>query len=117
MAIEYTRWPIKYTNIYHSKALQNLSKFEFWFENIPSGTPAAVGDKRQLCAKVTRWVRVKFAQNVAQPIFSVNAKLLTWKNVSQMFWLFLRFQKTAQSQHAPNRRNTAQSGHPALRSL
>jgi hypothetical protein len=31
---------LKYTNIYHSKALQNLPKFGiFWFENKPSGNP------------------------------------------------------------------------------
>jgi hypothetical protein len=32
---------IKYTNIYHSKAIQNLPKFgNFWFENKPSGNLA-----------------------------------------------------------------------------
>jgi hypothetical protein len=31
---------IKYTIIFHSKALQNLSKLYFWFENKPSGNPA-----------------------------------------------------------------------------
>jgi hypothetical protein len=32
---------IKYINIFHSKALQNLPKLGFWFENKPSGNPAA----------------------------------------------------------------------------
>jgi hypothetical protein len=31
---------IKYTKIFHSKTLQNLPKFGFWFENKPSGNPA-----------------------------------------------------------------------------
>jgi hypothetical protein len=32
---------IKYNNIYHSKALQNLPEiWDFWFENKPSGNPA-----------------------------------------------------------------------------
>jgi hypothetical protein len=31
---------IKYTNIFHSKALRNLPKFGLWFENTPSGNPA-----------------------------------------------------------------------------
>jgi hypothetical protein len=30
---------ITYTNIFHCKTLQNLPKFGFWFENIPSGNP------------------------------------------------------------------------------
>jgi hypothetical protein len=30
---------IKYTNIFHFKALQNLHNLEFWFENKPSGNP------------------------------------------------------------------------------
>jgi hypothetical protein len=30
---------IIYTNILYSKALQNLPKFRFWFENKPSGNP------------------------------------------------------------------------------
>jgi hypothetical protein len=30
---------IKYTSIFHSKGLQNLPKFGFWFENKPSGNP------------------------------------------------------------------------------
>jgi hypothetical protein len=51
---KYTKWPknisnghkidqmvIKYTKIFHSKTLQNLPKFcFFWFENKPSGNPA-----------------------------------------------------------------------------
>jgi hypothetical protein len=28
---------IKYTDIYHSKALQNVPKIGFWLENKPSG--------------------------------------------------------------------------------
>jgi hypothetical protein len=31
---------IKNTNVFHSKALQNLPKFGFWFENKSSGNPA-----------------------------------------------------------------------------
>jgi hypothetical protein len=30
---------MKYTNLFHSKALQNLPELGFWFENIPSGNP------------------------------------------------------------------------------
>jgi hypothetical protein len=30
---------IKYTNIFHLKALKNLPNF-FWLKNIPSGNPA-----------------------------------------------------------------------------
>jgi hypothetical protein len=46
MTINYTKWPlilltgcklfqmdIKYNNIFHSKALQNIPKVDFWFEN------------------------------------------------------------------------------------
>jgi hypothetical protein len=29
----------KYSNIFHSKAHQNLPKLGFWFENKPSGNP------------------------------------------------------------------------------
>jgi hypothetical protein len=32
---------ITYTSIFHSKALQNLPKLFFWFENKPSGKPDA----------------------------------------------------------------------------
>jgi hypothetical protein len=32
---------IKYTNIFHKKALQNFPKLRFWFKNKPSGNPAA----------------------------------------------------------------------------
>jgi hypothetical protein len=32
---------LKYTNILHCKNLQNLSKSEFLFENMPSGNPAS----------------------------------------------------------------------------
>jgi hypothetical protein len=31
----------KFTNIFHSKALQTIPKFGFWYENIPSGNPDA----------------------------------------------------------------------------
>jgi hypothetical protein len=31
---------IKYASIFHTKALQNLPKWDFWFENKPSGNPA-----------------------------------------------------------------------------
>jgi hypothetical protein len=31
--------PIKYTNIFHCKALQNLPSLGFWSENKPSGNP------------------------------------------------------------------------------
>jgi hypothetical protein len=30
---------IKHANIFHAKALQNVSKLEFWFENKPFGDP------------------------------------------------------------------------------
>jgi hypothetical protein len=30
---------IHYTIIFHSKTLQNIPKFGFWFENKPSGNP------------------------------------------------------------------------------
>jgi hypothetical protein len=30
---------IKYINIFQSKALQNFPKWDFWFENKPSGNP------------------------------------------------------------------------------
>jgi hypothetical protein len=53
MTINYTKRPfiipngrkifqivMKYTNIYHSKALQNLPKFGIWLENKPFGNPA-----------------------------------------------------------------------------
>jgi hypothetical protein len=41
MTIKCTKRPhgIKYINIFHSKALQNLPKSGFWFDNIPSGNP------------------------------------------------------------------------------
>jgi hypothetical protein len=36
--------PIKYTiyNIFHFKSLQNLSNYDFGFENMPSGNPGLV---------------------------------------------------------------------------
>jgi hypothetical protein len=30
---------IKYTSIFHCKNLQNLPKWDFWFENKPPGNP------------------------------------------------------------------------------
>jgi hypothetical protein len=30
----------QFTKIFHFKSLQNLPKWGFWFENIPSGNPA-----------------------------------------------------------------------------
>jgi hypothetical protein len=30
---------VKYTDTFHSKALQILPNVDFWFENIPSGNP------------------------------------------------------------------------------
>jgi hypothetical protein len=35
---------IKYTKIFHSKALQNLPKLGFLVENKPSGNPAATSE-------------------------------------------------------------------------
>jgi hypothetical protein len=52
MTTKYTKWPkifyngrkidqmiIKYTKIFHCKTFQNLPKFDFLFENKPSGNP------------------------------------------------------------------------------
>jgi hypothetical protein len=45
MAIRYTQYcqifqmGIKYTNIFHSEALQKYPNWYFWFETIPSGNP------------------------------------------------------------------------------
>jgi hypothetical protein len=42
MTTKIPNWPLyipnghQYTNIFHSKALQN---WDFWYENIPSGNP------------------------------------------------------------------------------
>jgi hypothetical protein len=36
---------MKYYNILHSKALQNIPILDFWFENKPSGNPAAKLDR------------------------------------------------------------------------
>jgi hypothetical protein len=38
----------KYTNIFLSKALQNLPKLGFWFENKPSGNPGGNGGKKKI---------------------------------------------------------------------
>jgi hypothetical protein len=38
--------PVKYTNIFHSKALKNLSKLVFLLENEPSGNPAQQYSKK-----------------------------------------------------------------------
>jgi hypothetical protein len=49
---------IKYTNLFHSKALQNLPKLDFWFENIPSGNPDV--DTSELRIKTpTKFVRIR----------------------------------------------------------
>jgi hypothetical protein len=45
-----------------------------------------------LMPSVTRCVCEKVAQNVAQPIFvKINRQLLQWKNVAQLFVLYLSF--------------------------
>jgi hypothetical protein len=31
---------VKYTNIFHPSALQNIPNWDFWYEKIPSGNPA-----------------------------------------------------------------------------
>jgi hypothetical protein len=56
MTTKYTKWTqntpngrktdqiVIKINIYHCKALQNLSQYwDFWLENIPSGNPASSG--------------------------------------------------------------------------
>jgi hypothetical protein len=48
MTTNFTKWPksipigrkisqriVKYANIFHSKALQNVPNWDFWYENIP----------------------------------------------------------------------------------
>jgi hypothetical protein len=41
ITVAYYKWPQNtYTNLFHSKALQNLPNWDFWFENKPSGNPA-----------------------------------------------------------------------------
>jgi hypothetical protein len=49
---------IKYTNIFHLKALQNLPKYGiFGFENVPSGNPALEPEKdlKELQIKVSQF--------------------------------------------------------------
>jgi hypothetical protein len=36
------RMAMKYTNIFHSKAFQNLKNRDFWYANKPSGNPGAM---------------------------------------------------------------------------
>jgi hypothetical protein len=49
VAVKYSKWQqnrpncLKFTNIFHYKTLQNLPQIGiFWFENRPSGNPAAL---------------------------------------------------------------------------
>jgi hypothetical protein len=37
---------VKYINIFHTKALQNIPKFEFWYKNKPSGNPVVKCDQQ-----------------------------------------------------------------------
>jgi hypothetical protein len=66
MAKNYTKWPqhlpnirnlnqmaLKYTNIFHCKALQNLPKLGFLFENMPSGNPG--GDRKKHFFRRNNW--------------------------------------------------------------
>jgi hypothetical protein len=49
---------IKYTNVFHSKALENWPKSIFWFENKPSGNPGLQGD--QIVRIFAHWVIIYF---------------------------------------------------------
>jgi hypothetical protein len=40
MTLKHSKWSLKYANIFHSNALQNVPKLGLWFENKPSGNPA-----------------------------------------------------------------------------
>jgi hypothetical protein len=42
IASKFTKMAIKYTNIFHSKNLQNLPKLGFFVENMPSGNPESI---------------------------------------------------------------------------
>jgi hypothetical protein len=64
---------------------------------------------------VTRRVREKIAQNVAQPIFAkMNAQFLPWKKVALKLGLLQWFKKAPKVNSSPIWQKFAQSGHPGL---
>jgi hypothetical protein len=47
ISIKYSKWSLNiYVNIFQSKALKNLPKLGFWFENKPSGNPGAASSRK-----------------------------------------------------------------------
>jgi hypothetical protein len=99
MAVLYsTQMGIKYTNIFHSKALQNLPKLDFWFENIPSGNPGVgrvffrkmhLSKSSKAPSKRSKKVAVKLLQQV-KPFFPLSLSL----SLSQSLNFFFSTQKT-----------------------
>jgi hypothetical protein len=66
---------IKYTNIFHCKALQNSPKSGFWLENIPSGNPLQVS--QAACLESTK----KFLFDCVKPCLKLGPIYLLGRDI------------------------------------
>jgi hypothetical protein len=59
---------IKYTSSFHSKALQNLPKLGFWFENKQSGNPGGFQSKIVTASKPGKVLRLGKSEHAVRSL-------------------------------------------------